>query len=113
MVRPDDIPDFPFPKPKELENLELLPPEVIHAMTRVAMEEKIHDAAVRLAKVYMLNTPATKASFDECAMWVSMALTDTGSAIPGQLGALMVGTSRHVAEDVSRDYFPDDTLMHG
>lgn len=113
MPRPDDIPDFPFPKPKELEKLELLPPEVIHAMTRVAIEEKIHDAALSLAKIYMRNTPPSKASFDECAMWVSMALLETGGSIPGQLGTYMVGTSRQVAEDVSRDYFPDETLRGG
>lgn len=113
MTRPDDVPDFPFPKPKELEKLELLPPDVIHAMTRVAIEEKIHEAAVSLAKIYMRSTPPSKASFDECVMWVSMALSETGGSIPGQLGAHMVGTSRQVAEDVSRDFFPDETLRHG
>ncbi|MCE5319055.1 MAG: hypothetical protein LLG04_17045 [Parachlamydia sp.] len=113
MGRPDDIPDFLFPKPWELEQLELLPPEIIHAMTRVAMEEKIHDVAVTMAKLYMLHTPPSKASFDECSTLVSMVLKETGGSIPGQLGALMVGTCQQVAEDVSRDYFPDDTLRHG
>lgn len=111
MACPDDIPDFPFPKPRELEKLERLPPEVIHAMTRVEMEEKIRDAAVSLAKVYMLNTPS--ADFDECLLLVSGALSETGGSIPGQLGALMVGTSLQTAEDACRDYFPDDTMRHG
>ncbi len=111
MTFPEDIPDFPFPKPHELEKLEQLPPEVIHAMTPVEVDEKVREAAASLAKSYMLHAP--EPNYEECFLLVSGALTETGGAIPGQLGALLVGTSRQAAEEACGSYFPDETLKNG
>lgn len=113
MNYPDDVPDFPFPKPKELESLEKFPLDVINGMKRVEIIERIRNAAISLATAYMRHTPPEKANYEECFSIVSSALKEMGSSIPGQLGSLMVGTGEKAAEDACRDFFPDDTLRHG
>lgn len=110
MTRPDDVPDFPFPKPKEIEKIEQLPPEIIHAMTRVEMEEKIREAATSLAQAYFNCSPSEKANYEECLLLVSAALTETGGAVPGQLGSLLVGTSQKAASEAARELFPNSII---
>jgi hypothetical protein len=113
MAIPEDIPDFPFPKPLELENLEQLPADLIHAMTPVEVGEKIRDAAASIARSYMQHTPSSQANYEECFILVSSSLTEIGHSIPGQLGNMLVGTSRQAAEEASGQFFPDETLKNG
>jgi hypothetical protein len=108
MPWPPDVPDFLFKKPLELEKLEKLPPEIIHAMTRVEIDEKIRDAADSLSKSYSSCPSSELKNYDKCVAVVSGALSETGSSLPGQLGSLMVGTGYDAAQRSCRQFFPEE-----
>lgn len=104
-----DIPDFPGKKPHMLEKLEKLPPEIIHAMTGLEVNEHVRDAANSLASSYHSNCVKNKDyGYNECVLFVSGALSQIGSAVEGQLGIAMVGTSQNSASEACRQCFPDN-----
>lgn len=106
MSWPPDVPDFPIKKPYEIEKLERLPRNILNAMTKVEIEEKIRDAADSLAKTYF-HTKQETGSMDECALIVSGALEQTGSSINGKLGTLMIGTSKEASQRACKRYYPE------
>ncbi len=101
-----DVPDFPLDKPPEIEKLEKLPLSSLNAMTIVEAEERIRDAAEGLAKSYTKRS-GSKGTYDECVLVVTGALQETGSAINGKMGSLMVGISEHSAKDACRKFYPE------
>ena len=103
-----DVPDINVKKPRELEKIEELPISVLNAMTPLELDEKIRDAADGLAKNYV-KAASGKATVDECILFVSGALTQTGAALNGKAGAAMVGKSDKAAENACKQLFKDAT----
>lgn len=102
-----DIPDFPAVKPVLLERLEKLPPDTLNAMTGLEIEEHVRDAAEALANSYHDSCKKNRDyGFDECVIYVSGALSQTGSSLNGHLGMVMVGESQKAASDACKQYFP-------
>lgn len=103
---PPDVPDFPMKIPHEIEKLENLPKNLLNAMTDVEAKEHIRDGANGLAGAYY-NSRKEKGSLSECKLFVSSALRQTGSAIGGKLGNLMVGTSDEASECACERLYPE------
>jgi hypothetical protein len=104
-----DVPDFITEKPRALEKIERLSPEVIHAMTHLEMEEHIEDAATGLAKAYHDKCKQRMDyGMDECVLLVAGALSQTGGSIGGEIGSLMVGKSLDEAKQACRRFFPEE-----
>lgn len=108
MTWPPDVPSFPIKKPHTIEKLEKLPKEILNAMTFVEMEEKIRDAAVSLAHAYNNLKTSREVSYEECVLYVSGALTETGGDINNELGERMIGESQSAASHACREFFPDE-----
>jgi hypothetical protein len=100
-----DTPQFPLKKSATLEKLEQLHPEQLNAMDRVEIDEHIEDIAYGFAKAYHKKKPH---DFDTCLTIVSAALKETGGALGGKFGAIMVGTSQEVAEKVCKVVFDEE-----
>ena len=106
MTWPPDVPDYPIKKPREIENIERMPPEILNSMRKVEIDEKIGDAADSLAKSYF-DSYKEKGSLSECSLIVSGAQKQTGSSIGGNLGMSMVAESKEKAEEACKEYYPD------
>lgn len=102
-----DVPDLPFEKPKKLEDLEETPPQILHAMTSVELEEKVRDAAESLASAYYKHS-LQEGSLDDCTSLVSGVLQQLGSSIDGDAGPVIVGISHHEAHQACKLYYPEN-----
>jgi hypothetical protein len=104
-----DIPDFLTEKPQSLEKLEKLPSDIIHAMTGLEIDEHIRDAANGLAANYYTHCKKNKDyGYQECVLFVSSALSQTGSSLDSKLGLLMTGKSLESAKRACRQSFQDE-----
>jgi hypothetical protein len=104
-----DIPEFPGGKPRILEKLEKLPPEMINAMTGLEVDEHVRDAANSLAQGYHSHCKKNKDyGYGECVLFVSGALSQLGSSVSGKLGMNMVGKSHQSASEACKQYFPEE-----
>lgn len=102
-----DTPQFPIKKPAALETLEEMHPEQRNAMDRVEVDERIEEIAYGLAKAYHNKKPH---DFDTCIAIVAAALKETGGAVGGSFGAIMVGTSQEVAEKVCKVVYDEENI---
>lgn len=109
MPWPEDVPDMPMSKPKQLLNLEKLGPDRLNAMTKQEAEERIQEAGYALANNYRREV---NDDFDDCVQTVSTALKVTGSSVGGTLGALMVAECENVAREACKVVLTDDTLEY-
>lgn len=100
-----DVPRFPFQKPVLLEKLEQLGPDAREAMDGQEVKERIEEIANGLASSYHV---AIEGDYESCCEIVSAALTETGAALGGKFGAVMVGTSDHSARSACRIVFPEN-----
>jgi hypothetical protein len=108
MSWPPDIPDLPLKKPAEVAKLELLDSTALNAMRDEEIEEHIEVAASGFARSYKEEF---NGNYEDCVSMVSSALQLTGSAIGGRFGTAMVARSRHVAEMISQELFPEPEII--
>lgn len=102
-----DTPQVPLKKTAALENLEQLNPEQLNAMDRQEIDKRIEEIAYGLAKAYR---KMKKGDCDTCIRIVISALRETGGAIGGKFGAIMVGTSQQVAEKTCKVIFNEENI---
>lgn len=99
-----DVPELNIPKPQALKTLEGLGDDVLNAMDTVEIDRRIDDVANQIAHEYA-KTP--NATYEECIDLISMALSVTGNAMGGRVGALFVGRCDEAGEKAARLVFPD------
>lgn len=99
-----DVPELNIPKPKAIKWLEELGDDVLHAMDTVEINRRIDDAAGQIAQEYAKKPGA---DYEGCVDLISMALSVTGNAMGGRVGALFVGRCDEAAEKAARLVYPD------
>ncbi len=99
-----DVPELNIPKPEAIKLLEGLGDDVLNAMDNEEIRRRMEDAANQLAHSYAKKP---NADYEGCVDLISMALSVTGNAMGGRVGALFVGQSSEAAEKASRLEFPD------
>lgn len=100
-----DVPDLPFEKPVEIEELEQMDRRVLDSMPGVEVDEKVDDVADAVARAY--KRESSESSYDECVEVVSTALTVTGSSIGGHVGTALIARSEHAAKTACQLAFPE------
>lgn len=101
---PPDNPEIPIKKPRAIARLEKMDFHTLEAMPPVEIDEVSRDLAQGVAEEYSHQKGA---NFDDCIDMVSIALTETGSAIGGKVGSHMIGKCDKIAHDACRLAFPD------
>ena len=101
-----DVPELEIKKPTEILQFEELSPEILEAMSTMEIHARIDRAAEAVAREYKKEKDE---SYDECVNIVSIALSVTGNAIGGKVGALMVGRSDSSAIQASRLVYPEES----
>lgn len=107
MSWPQDVPDIPIEKPKEIEKLELMDRTSLDSMPPAEVNEKVDEIAHAVARDY--KKQIKNSSFEKCLEIVSVALEVTGSAIGGRIGTAMIAARDSAALNASRAVFPKDT----
>lgn len=102
-----DTPQVPFRKSPQLARLEQLEFHVREAMDRQEVNERIEEAAYGLALAYHKSP---KNDYDTCVALVHQALSETGGALGGKFGEIMVGTSEKVAEKICKIVYNKEEL---
>lgn len=99
-----DVPNLPFKKPLILEKLEQLGLEQREAMDPYEVQERIQESADGIAVSYREHGGQ---DYEGCVVMVSTALAQTGQALGGNMGAIMVGLSHRAARIACRETFPE------
>jgi hypothetical protein len=102
-----DTPQVPFEKSLQLARLEQLEFHVREAMDRQEINERIEEAAYGLALAYHKDK---KHDYTTCVAMIQQALSETGAALGGKFGAIMVGTSQKIAEKISKIEYNKEEL---
>ena len=102
---PDDVPAFPFKKPRQVEEFEQLSTDQLNSMVGSEVKEKIDDVAFSIAKTYEKQQ---NSSYEGCVSIVSEMLMVTGGAINHKVGQVMVGSGDSVARRICSEIFPED-----
>lgn len=90
-----DTPELDFKKPPTIIYLEELNNKTLNAMDSVEIEDHIQAAANETAQAYH---QAKGGNYEDCLLVVSMALSVTGNAIGGKVGALLVAKCEDAAK---------------
>ncbi len=99
-----DVPELGIKKPKKLEEFEELEPHILDAMTPLEVTEHIRDIAESVADAY--HREVNGGNYQGCVDMVSVALSVTGNAIGGKVGAEMVGENESAAKEACKLEFP-------
>lgn len=102
-----DTPQVPFKKSPQLARLEELDFHVREGMDRQEINERIEEAAYALALAYHKTE---KNDYDTCVALIQQALSETGAALGGKFGAIMVGTSEKIARKISKIIYNKEEL---
>lgn len=100
-----DVPELNIPKPLAIKELESLGDDVLNAMDTVEIHHRIDDAANQIAQAYIKEKNNT---YESCVDFISMALSVTGNAIGGKVGALFVARSQKAAEQAAHRVYRND-----
>lgn len=100
-----DTPEVPLKKSAALEKLEQMSLDQLNAMDRQEVNERIEEAAFGLARAYH---KIKGSDCDTCIGIVHSALSQTGGALGGKVGAIMVATSVQAAENACRVVFTQE-----
>ena len=110
MKYPDDVPELPITKPKQLTNLETLSPEILDAMTEVEATERVEEAAYALACNYRDEVDD---DIDGCIRMVSTALKVTGNSLRSRhIGPKLVAESEALAKEACRVVLTENDLEY-
>lgn len=102
-----DTPQLPLKKSAQLTRLEQLAPHLREAMDFQEIHERIEEAAYGLA----LSYHKTKNSdYETGVLLIQQALSETGAALRGKFGEIMVGTSEKIAQKVCKVVFNKEEL---
>lgn len=97
-----DVPNLPFKKPVEVEELEEMGYDQREAMDYQEMSERINSIA------YILAESCQKQGFSsrtECSAIIHSALTELGASFSGRFGAKMVALSESAAKEACKEVF--------
>jgi len=103
-MKPRDIPELPFSKPKELVFLQELAPEQRDAMDPWEQKHRVQKFAYELSEAFLQHDP--KLDYEGCLTFVGNALMETGGAFGGQFGMLMVGEAETIAMEACDQLYP-------
>lgn len=97
-----DVPELDIPKPRAIEEIESLGDDVLNAMDTVEIDHRIESAAKQMAHAYVKKP---EISFEGCVDLIAMALSVTGNALGGRVGAHFVAKSKEAAEQAAHEVY--------
>jgi len=108
MTSGQDIPNLPFKKPKQIEDIETLDVKIREAMDTIEIENRVFGIAHNLADAYYKNNGRDPTT---CIAIITTALEELGGFLSGRFGSHMISISEEAANEACKKVFPEDYAL--